>query len=90
MDAVEKYCHQKPVRLLNIKADYTKNTNVGISQLYASCKKKRYLRNQILSVRNSLSEEEWLRYAGFRFGTHVRYEPFLNCGFFEVSFIRSC
>ncbi|EJW81037.1 DEAD/DEAH box helicase [Wuchereria bancrofti] len=70
----EKSYRKKPFCLLNNKTDFT----VGMG-----CRRKRYLRNQILSVRNVLSDEEWLRYANLRFGSTILCEPFLICGFNE-------
>ncbi|VDN81458.1 unnamed protein product [Brugia pahangi] len=77
----EKSCHKKPLCLLNNKTDLT--VDISIPKHGMSCRKKRYLRNQILAIRNVLSDEEWLRYASLRFGSTVRYEPFLICRFNE-------
>ncbi|VIO87245.1 Uncharacterized protein BM_BM5608 [Brugia malayi] len=77
----EKSCHKKPVCLLNNKTDL--NVDISIPKHGMNCRKKRYLRNQILAIRNVLCDEEWLRYASLRFGSTVRYEPFLICRFNE-------
>lgn len=51
--------------------------HISISKCYAGCKNRRYLRNQILAIRNTLSDEEWLRYTRIHYGSAARYEPFL-------------
>ncbi|EJD76077.1 DEAD/DEAH box helicase [Loa loa] len=75
--------NEKPLCLLNIEAGFIVDMDTSIPKCYANCKKRRYLRNQILAIRNTLSDEDWLRYAGLRYGPAVRYEPFLICGFDE-------
>ncbi|VDK76947.1 unnamed protein product [Litomosoides sigmodontis] len=51
--------------------------HISMSKCYVGCKKGRYLRNQILAIRNTLSDEEWLQYTRHRYGPATRYEPFL-------------
>ncbi|CAG9532437.1 unnamed protein product [Cercopithifilaria johnstoni] len=68
--------HEKLLYLLN-KSDLTMDVHIGMPRCYSSFKKRRYLRNQILAVRNTLSDDEWLRYARIRFGSTMRCEPFL-------------
>lgn len=85
ISTLERFHHERPLYLLNVKADFMVDKEISMPRHYTGCKKRRYLRNQILDVRNVLSDEEWLRYAELRFGSTVRYEPFLTGGFHKVS-----
>ncbi|VBB32058.1 unnamed protein product, partial [Acanthocheilonema viteae] len=71
---INAFTHEK-LYLCN-EPDLT-DMHVGVPKRYGNYKKRRYLRNQILAIRNTLSDEEWLRYAKLRFGEAVQYEPFL-------------
>lgn len=64
------------------EAGFTIDTHNNMLRHYVQCKKRMYLRNQILAVRNTFSDEEWLRYAQLHFGSTVQYDPF---SFHEVS-----
>lgn len=67
------------------RADFEVMDRIGMQSCSAGPKKRRYLRNQLLSFRETLSDEEWLRYAEFRFGTAMKKQPFVKRRFPEVS-----
>uniref|UniRef100_A0A915PR77 RNA helicase n=1 Tax=Setaria digitata TaxID=48799 RepID=A0A915PR77_9BILA len=88
INAAEKSCLDRLRCPLNSETNFTMPIDISISRYNTYCKKRRYLRNQILAVRKALCNKEWLQYAKICFGSAMRDDPFVICNFHKDSIIH--